>query len=298
MVSSVSCSVFGRAKDSVTNQPTNRPRYVVAVSGGVDSVVLLHALLTHHSSDVVVAHVDHGIRPDSGKDAQFVRSLAKRYGVPFEMTRLALGEGAGEDAARRERYAFLRQVAERYGGVIVTAHHADDVVETVAINLLRGTGWRGLAVFGADDIYRPMTVWFKHEVVDYAKRHKLEWREDSTNASDKYLRNRLRKQAQHLPLDTRLELLALWRRQHELKRDILHESHQHASFRRHPYIMMPPAAAIEVLAHTLGIALTRPQLHRALLAIKTAKSGGEYHLTKQYCLCFTTDEFRIEVRKK
>ena len=282
----------------MTNWLADRPRYVVAVSGGVDSVVLLHTLLAHHSSDIVVAHVDHGIRPESDQDAQFVRSLAKRYGVPFEMTRLALGEGASEEVARRERYAFLRQVAARYGGVIVTAHHADDVVETVAINLLRGTGWRGLAVFGADDIYRPMTVWFKHEIVDYATRHDLAWREDSTNTDDKYLRNRLRKQARRLPLDTRLELLALWRRQHELKRDILHESHQHASFRRYPYIMMPPAAAVEVLAHTLGIALTRPQLHRALLAIKTAKPGSEYHLTKQYSMRFTADEFRLEVHKK
>lgn len=76
----------------------------------------------------------------------------------------------------------------------MTAHHADDVVETIAINLLRGTGWRGLAVFGADDVYRPMTVWFKHEIIEYAKKHQLEWREDSTNASDAYLRNRVRKQ--------------------------------------------------------------------------------------------------------
>lgn len=274
------------------------PRYVVAVSGGVDSVVLLHTLLAHHSRDIVVAHVDHGIRADSDEDAQFVRSLAERYGVPFEMTRLALGRDASEDQARRERYKFLRAVARRHGGVIVTAHHADDVVETIAINLQRGTGWRGLAVFGADDVYRPMTVWFKQEIIAYAKQHGLEWREDSTNASDAYLRNRVRKHTSQLPLHIKLELLALWRRQHELKRDILHEAHQHASFRRYPYVMMPPSAAVEVLTHALGVPLTRPQLHRALLAIKTSKPGTEYHLTKQYSLCFTADEFRLLARKK
>lgn len=260
--------------------------------------MLLHSLLAHHSRDVIVAHVDHGIRPNSGDDAEFVRKLAERYEVPFEMTRLALGERASEEAARRERYKFLREVARRHGGVIVTAHHADDVVETIAINLLRGTGWRGLAVFGADDIYRPMTVWFKHEIIDYANRYGLEWREDSTNASDAYLRNRLRKQTRELPLDIRLELLSLWRHQHEIKQDILQETYRHATFRRYPYITMPPAVAVEVLAHVLGVSLTRPQLHRALLAIKTAKPGSEYHLTKTQVLQFTVGAFRLTTRGK
>lgn len=293
MVSSVSRSVCGLVSVSVT-----KSRYVVAVSGGVDSVVLLDTLHRHHTQDLVVAHVDHGIRPDSNEDAQFVRSLAERYGVPFEVTELALGPGASEETARNARYKFLRSVAQRYSGPLVTAHHADDVVETIAINLLRGTGWRGLAVFGADDVYRPMTVWFKHEIIEYAKHHELEWREDSTNASDAYLRNRVRKQVKDLPIDMKLELLALWKQQHAVKRDIVHESHAHSGLRRHPYIMMPSAAALEVLTHTLNVPLTRPQLHRALLAIKTAKPGSEHHLTKEYSLVFGTDEFQLITRKK
>lgn len=276
----------------------NNPRYVVAVSGGVDSVVLLHALHAAHSRELVVAHVDHGIRSDSGSDAAFVRELAGQYDVPYEMVELQLGPAASEETARRGRYEFLRQVGRRYNGPIVTAHHADDVVETIAINLLRGTGWRGLAVFGADDVYRPMTVWFKHEIHEYARRHELTWREDSTNQSDQYLRNRLRRQVKDLPMDVKLELLALWRRQHELKRSILDEADLHTSLRRHPYIMMPPQVACEVLVHTLGVPLTRPQLHRALLAIKTAKPGSEYHLTKSYKLVFGRDEFRLMRLKK
>lgn len=293
MVLSVLHLGSGQVSVSVT-----KSRYVVAVSGGVDSVVLLDTVHRHHSQDVVVAHVDHGIRPSSGEDAQFVRGLAERYGVPFEVTELALGPGASEEAARNGRYEFLRSVAKRYGGALVTAHHADDVVETIAINLLRGTGWRGLAVFGADDVYRPMTVWFKHEIIEYAKKHQLEWREDSTNASDAYLRNRVRKQVKDLPTSIKLELLALWKQQHKIKRDIVHESHTHSGLRRHPYIMMPVAAASEVLTHTLNIPLTRPQLHRALLAIKIAKPGSEHHLTKEYSLVFSTDEFQLITRKK
>ena len=281
-----------------TNTNKLQPKYVVAVSGGVDSVVLLDTIFKHHSKNIVVAHVDHGIRVDSGEDAIFVESLAERYGVPFEMTQLALGENASEEVARNARYEFLRDVASRYGGSIVTAHHADDVVETIAINLLRGTGWRGLAVFGADDVYRPMTVWFKHEIVEYATKHGLTWREDSTNANDIYLRNRLRKQVKQLPLAVRLELLALWKRQHELKIDIVKEARAHHTIRRHPYIMMPTQAAVEVLAHALNVPLTRPQLHRALLAIKTARSGNEFHLTKECSLLFSTDEFELVHRKK
>lgn len=294
----VSCSEFGRANDLETSVNQLQPKYVVAVSGGVDSVVLLDTIFKHHSQNIVIAHVDHGIRADSGEDAVFVESLAERYGVPFEMTRLALGENASEEAARDARYKFLREVATNYGGSIVTAHHADDVVETIAINLVRGTGWRGLAVFGADDVYRPMTVWFKHEIVEYATKHGLTWREDSTNASDAYLRNRLRKQVKQLPLAVRLELLALWKRQHELKIDIVKEAHAHHSIRRYPYIMMPAQAAVEVLAHVVNVPLTRPQLHRALLAIKTARPGSEYHLTKEYSLMFSADEFELVHRKK
>lgn len=261
-------------------------------------MVLLDTLHRHHSRDLVVAHVDHGIRTDSANDARFVRDLAARYKLPYESVQLGLGADASEDTARRARYAFLRALAGRYGGPIVTAHHADDVVETIAINLLRGTGWRGLAVFGAPDVYRPLTVWFKHEIIDYARRHDLAWREDSTNQSSAYLRNRLRRQTAQLPLATKLELLALWRHQDALKHHIVRETARHTSLRRYPYIMLPPDVALEVLAHTLDVPLTRPQLMRALIAIKTARAGSRYHLSKHDMLVFSADEFQLITRKK
>ena len=130
-------------------------RYVVAVSGGVDSVVLLHQMVQDGGSELVVAHFDHGIREDSDLDAQFVRELAQSYRLPCEVRREELGSGASEELARNRRYAFLREVAKKHRATIVTAHHMNDIPETIAINLTRGTGWRGLAVLGSD-VHRPL----------------------------------------------------------------------------------------------------------------------------------------------
>src|SRR5690606_41547248 len=110
-----------------------------AVSGGIDSVVLLDMLSHVPGLKLVVTHFDHGIRPDSAQDAVFVEELAAHYGLPFETKRVELGTKASEELARRHRYAFLRDVAARYNAKIITAHHADDVIETVAINHIRGT---------------------------------------------------------------------------------------------------------------------------------------------------------------
>jgi tRNA(Ile)-lysidine synthase len=114
--------------------------YIVAVSGGVDSVVLLH-LLSKTDCKLVVAHFDHGIRHNSHDDAAFVKSLAASYGLAYEEEKANLGPSASEDTARKARYAFLRRVTNTYHAkAIATAHHQDDVIETSIINILRGTG--------------------------------------------------------------------------------------------------------------------------------------------------------------
>ena len=121
-------------------------RYVVAVSGGVDSMVLLDVVRQMPGVFVVVAHVDHGIRADSHKDRKLVASVCMSHNVQFEYTELHLGPGASEEMARTERYKFLRHIKERYtADAILTAHHSDDLTETALINLIRGTGWRGRA---------------------------------------------------------------------------------------------------------------------------------------------------------
>jgi tRNA(Ile)-lysidine synthetase-like protein len=178
--------------------------YVVAVSGGVDSVALLNMLINRRLPEenqklegalLVVAHVDHGIRLDSGKDVVFVRRLAKENGLVFELKKLNLGLTASEDTARQARYEFLFKLKEKYqASAVVTAHHQDDLIETAIINLLRGTKFAGLASMNRAGIWRPLLKVSKAEIIDYAARYKLTWREDSTNQDDKFLRNQIRHQ--------------------------------------------------------------------------------------------------------
>jgi len=169
-------------------------RYVLAVSGGVDSMVLLDLLSKLPGLELMVAHFDHGIRTDSADDEKFVRQKAAKYGLPYESAKGSLGAGASEDVARTARYKFLSNAVNKYHAkAIITAHHQDDLIETALINLLRGTGRRGLYSIKANPgIIRPLLGYSKQEITDYADLHRLEWREDSTNLNQDYLRNYIR----------------------------------------------------------------------------------------------------------
>ncbi len=167
-------------------------KYVVAVSGGVDSVVLLHMLRQDPSLELVVAHFDHGIRSDSHEDVEFVSRLAGE--LPFFTKRVELGPDASEAEARKQRYEFLRDVVKQTDAdAIVTAHHQDDLIETALLNILRGTKRRGLvSLKSTNSIKRPLLHVTKDEIRAYATKHKLAWREDSTNADPRYRRNQIR----------------------------------------------------------------------------------------------------------
>lgn len=277
----------------------NKP-YIVAVSGGVDSVVLLDVLNKQADRTIIVAHFDHGIRPDSARDAQFVSTLARRYGYAFETVREELGPTASEQLARDRRYLFLRDVARRHDGVIVTAHHADDVVETVAINLTRGTGWRGLAVLDSD-VYRPLIDMTKRELIAYAKECGLMWREDSTNASDAYLRNRLRRKAQAIDDDNKWQVRALRAQQAGIKREIDRELlgllGDGPSYDRHMFIQVDPVIANEMIRFVTQARLTRPQQQRALHMVKTARAGAKYEAGSGIQFVFTSRNFTVQLLK-
>jgi tRNA(Ile)-lysidine synthase len=171
-----------------------RGKYILAVSGGVDSMVLLDLLSGRPGVELVVAHFNHGIRPDAIKDETLVRKAAASHGAAFEAARGNLGAAASEATARQARYHFLDEVLAKHQALkIITAHHQDDVIETAMINLLRGTGRQGLsAILSNQKIARPLLSTPKTAIVEHARRNKLVWREDSTNKDTGYLRNYLR----------------------------------------------------------------------------------------------------------
>lgn len=271
-------------------------RFVVAVSGGVDSVALLDMMARRGQDDIVVAHVDHGIRPDSFHDARFVEQLARSYRLPFETIRYELGPEASEETARRARYDFLRRIAEKYDARIVTAHHGDDVVESIAIHLVRGTGWRGLATHDSD-IVRPLLEVNKTALLAYAKRRGLSWREDATNQSDAYLRNRIRRHLAELPEDHKAQLRALRKAQLEYKDAIDAEVRAvigtGPNYSRYFFTHIPEAVALECLRTITDARLTRPQRARVLHAIKTAAPGSRMQAGGGVTVQFTTRQFSV-----
>ena len=191
----------------IHNLITNGDRLVVAVSGGVDSVVLLHLLAgerTRRELELLVAHFNHQLRgEESDADEAFVGQLAVSYGVPFEAGRgqvqtVAASRGAGiEEAARSLRYSFLEETRRtRKFTRIATGHTADDNAETVLLNLFRGSGVRGLAGIPVSRndgrIIRPLLFASREEIESFAAACRLEHREDSSNASDAHARNIIR----------------------------------------------------------------------------------------------------------
>src|ERR1039458_1834138 len=157
------------------NLSIERGRYIVAVSGGVDSVALLDIMSRQPELDLIVAHFDDGIRTDSAKDRIFVGDLATKYGYLFEFEEGKMGSSTSEAEARLARYDFLERARNKHqAAAIVTAHHQDDVIETAILNLYRGTGRRGLSSLGSTDlIKRPLLAISKQELIDYAKSRNL-----------------------------------------------------------------------------------------------------------------------------
>ncbi len=276
-------------------------KYIVAVSGGVGSVVLLDMLVKQGNHTLVVAHFDHGIRPDSDADARFVKAVAESYSLPFETVRKELGQHASEEVAREHRYAFLRDVAQKHEAEIITAHHYDDVLETIAINITRGTGWRGLAVMNSE-IVRPLLAMTKNEIYEYALANHLEWVEDETNQSKQYLRNRLREEVKHnvAPAD-KVRLMRLWQHQKELKSKINAELDsllaEQTVYSRYFFTNIDDTTAAELLWAILlrhGASLTRPQRSRVLHAIKTMKPGAVLEAGSGVRIEFSLREFVVK----
>lgn len=179
---------------------TKKTPFILAISGGVDSCVLLH-ILAQAGYHGTLAHVNFGLRgDDSNKDEQLVRQLALGYQWSIEVydaseeMKTISGESI-QMAARRIRYNWFTQLAQKLQAKnVLLAHHADDQVETFFIRLLRGSGSEGLsAIKTGDGFYlHPLLTISKGEILEYATNNQLVWREDQSNYSSTYLRNAIR----------------------------------------------------------------------------------------------------------
>jgi len=176
-------------------------RLLLATSGGVDSMIMVD-LFDKLSFDVAIAHCNFQLRGiESFEDQKFVQNYADANGIEvfitqFDTTTFAKDFKLSIQVAARElRYSWFYELLEtKKYDYILTAHHADDNVETFIINLIRGTGLEGLTGIPAQNgnIIRPLLTFSRQEIEQYAKEIKMEWREDSSNTSDKYLRNKIR----------------------------------------------------------------------------------------------------------
>ncbi|MCL5094074.1 MAG: tRNA lysidine(34) synthetase TilS [Patescibacteria group bacterium] len=173
-------------------------RLIVGVSGGVDSAVLLDILAKVKkdlSLEIIVAHLNHGLRKDAIIDQNLVYELAKKYNYKFVVRKIKLPRKNIEEAGREARYKFFNEVLnETKADSIVTAHTKNDQAETVLLNLARGAGLKGLKGMEqiSGNLKRPFLNVSREAILAYARENKLKWREDPSNKDLSFARNRVR----------------------------------------------------------------------------------------------------------
>ena len=265
----------------------------------------LLAMYAH--ADIVVAHIDHGTRKSSAEDADFVRRKCQELGVKFYETRLKLGEGVSEELARKKRYEFLKTIQEKEGGTICTAHHLDDVLESIAINLIRGTGWRGLTPFYGDELVRPfiMLKMWKRDVLKFAGEQNICFRQDPTNYEADYLRNRAREKMAELDKRARVDIINLFEKQNELREKIEKLVAELAKqtvvgknfHKKELFLTADEKVVLEVLREIClmhGHSLTRKQLMDFLSAIKSFAPHKRFNLPKNHFVTILKNYFEFE----
>ncbi len=174
---------------------------LVAVSGGADSVCLLHLMCRLRAPwnlNLICAHVNHCLREEADDDAIFVERLCKKWEIPFVMQKIDVGKLAKEQkisvelAGREARYTFFKSID---ANLIVTAHTKNDAAETVLLHLVRGCGLSGLCGIPRkrdDGIYRPILQFSRDQIEEYLSNHQIKWREDKSNQDVTYTRNKIR----------------------------------------------------------------------------------------------------------
>jgi tRNA(Ile)-lysidine synthase len=288
------------------NIETYPEKYIIAVSGGVDSMVLLRLMYEKSlerkgqsqppQTSLIVAHFNHGIRKDASEDEELVRETSQQYNLPFEVGYGGLGKNSSEQLARIRRYEFLESVKAKHSAdYIMTAHHQDDLIETAFINVLRGSGHRGLVAMKINTrVTRPLIHIPKQEILAYAKKHKIKWREDITNQDDIYLRNYIRNNILAGLTGEKRNLLV-----HNIEKiaDIIAEKDisvakmsqniiSENAIIRGKYIVLPLEVRRELIMHWLRTEghrnFEKQSIEKLDIALKTGKAGTKYPVKKTF----------------
>ncbi len=283
---------------------------------------MIYRFFDYSSHDIIVAHFDHGTRPSSAEDAEFVRKKAAEYGYKFRLGRAALGDGVAEETARLARYEFLERVrAESRAEAIFTAHHLCDLAETVAINLARGTGWRGLAAFGRKGARRPFLEretapaalreqipFDKTAILRYAAEHDVCFHEDPSNSSDEYLRNRIRHEINNsleFSGAERRKIYDLWQKQWAIRTEIEQildkiVAELPRNWRREWFQELEKKMGEKVARELLragieaaGMRATGPQIERLRQAILDYKPGKYFNLGEDRLVRINKEDFSL-----
>ena len=311
-------------KKTLKNKEKSSSKVIVCVSGGCDSVALLHLL--HKLSKLLflelhILHFNHQLRSDSDQEQRFVKNLAENLQLPFyskKSNEFFHGHSGFQELARKWRIKESHNLLERLeGDYIATAHHADDQIETLLLKILRGVhisklhgmSWKALPFI------RPLLNFKKSELQDYLKSNNLNWMEDSSNKSPKYLRNRVRREL--IPLLEELTREGLQNRIFDLTNQskILRKWLESSYFEWNKNKVKKVKNANEILYlselnkvdkilkeeiiynfifDSTGHALSYRNLLKIFDLIRTKNASWEFHLTGDFKIMFSSGEFRIK----
>ncbi len=191
-----------KIKDIFKNlYPINDEYIVVGVSGGPDSIALLHMLQKNTNKKIVCAHVNHNVRKESQEEEEYLREYCNENHLIFEVMKIKkYSENNFENEARKKRYDFYEKILKKYNShTLFLAHHGDDLIETVLMKIIRGSnleGYAGIKMYSFLENYtiiRPLIGLSKKEILNYNKSNKLKYYIDKTNKDTTYTRNRIRK---------------------------------------------------------------------------------------------------------
>ncbi len=198
---------------------------IVGVSGGRDSMGLVHALqIQRPDLQIIAAHLNHGLRDDADDDASFVEAIMQRWKIECEVYKPRAKEaGNTENWGREKRYDFFEKLRKKYRSEwILTAHHQDDDFESMLLAFLRGTRVKGLSgmLLQKENVYRPLLFTPRSEINEYCQYHEVHYREDPSNEDERYARNFLRHQVIPVLNHVYPEMAARWQKQKDYWLDL------------------------------------------------------------------------------